>query len=235
MITFNGIPLASVAPVRVDDIAVSSVRLTVQARQRPVRFGADYVRTTGGTRTVTVTFALLTNDRTHRQEQLRQLAAWADIGKIHKLTMSDFPDVYLECLCREYPSPTVKTWWDGRLRMVFETQENPYFTSITEHTAACGTAFHVLGDAPDGPLMQIEGTVGAGAVTYSDGENSMTFAAYSGRPTGDLVIDLNCQTAAVGGVSIMRGYTLDSTFILPQAGTHTITGSGTVRWRERWL
>jgi hypothetical protein len=33
----------------------------------------------------------------------------------------------------------------------------------------------------------------------------------------------------------MRGYTLDSTFILPQAGTRTITGSGTVRWRERWL
>ena len=46
MITFNSIPLASVAPVRVDDIAVSSVRLTVQARQRSVRFGADYVRTT---------------------------------------------------------------------------------------------------------------------------------------------------------------------------------------------
>jgi hypothetical protein len=83
--------------------------------------------------------------------------------------------------------------------------------------------------------MQIEGTVGAGAVTYSDGVNSMTFAAYDGRPTGNLVIDLNRQTAAVGGVSIMRGYTLDSTFILPRAGTRTITGSGTVRWRERWL
>jgi hypothetical protein len=49
------------------------------------------------------------------------------------------------------------------------------------------------------------------------------------------VIDLNRQTAAVGGVSIMQYWPLTgASFIIPKTGAMTITGTGTVKWRERW-
>ena len=59
----------------------------------------------------------------------------------------------------------------------------------------------------------------------------MTFSTI---PAGDLVIDLNAQTAAVGGSSIMSGYSFASSWLAPRLGAQTITGTGTVYWRERW-
>lgn len=236
MIYFDGKALEDVAPLRVDDISVSPVRLNVNARQRPIRYGADFVRVTGANRTVTITFALLTNDRTTRQREMMRIAGWADVGKIHKLTLPEFPNAYLECACTEVPTVSIKQWWESKLRLIFSTYENPFFTDTHEKSVACGNPVYSIGTAPDGPLMRIEATLGASdSLTYSDGTNSMTFGTYTGRPTGDLVIDLNQQTADVGGVSIMQGYTFNSRFILPRPGEMTITGTGTVKWRERWL
>jgi hypothetical protein len=48
MIVFNGTALESVAPVMIEDIRISPISLGVTARERPVRFGADFVRMTGG-------------------------------------------------------------------------------------------------------------------------------------------------------------------------------------------
>jgi hypothetical protein len=39
---------------------------------------------------------------------------------------------------------------------------------------------------------------------------------------------------AVDGNSAMSAYQFGSAFIPPAAGTQTITGAGTVKWRERW-
>jgi hypothetical protein len=49
-----------------------------------------------------------------------------------------------------------------------------------------------------------------------------------------MIIDLNRQTAAVNGVSFMQNYTFGSHFIQPKNGTQTITGTGTIKYRERW-
>ena len=54
MIIFNGVGLETVAPVKIEDILVSPVELSVTARDRPVRAGADFVRIKSGTRTVTI-------------------------------------------------------------------------------------------------------------------------------------------------------------------------------------
>ena len=108
---------------------------------------------------------------------------------------------------------------------------NTFWTSVEEKSVACGTAFTVLGDAP--PLMRIERTLTGAASnqTYGNSSESMTFSSI---PAGSLVIDLNRQTAAVGGTSIMGNYSLSSSFLIPRTGTQTITGTGTVKWRERW-
>ena len=74
-------------------------------------------------------------------------------------------------------------------------------------------------------------TGAASSQAYADGTDTMTFSTI---PAGDMVIDLNRQTAAVGNTSIMQYFALTSTFILPRTGSMTITGTGTVYWRERW-
>ncbi len=79
--------------------------------------------------------------------------------------------------------------------------------------------------------MRIEDTLDTAAQrVYSDGVDTMTFTLV---PAGDLVIDLEQQTAKVDGVSCMDQFTFASSFLLPHTGQTTITGSGTVYWRER--
>lgn len=231
MISFRGNALETTVPVMIEDVVVSPIRMSVTSRQRPTRAGADFVRIVGGTRTVTITFGLLTNDRRMRQEQLRQITRWARSEQEDRLTLPDHDGLYLQCICTELPEAALRKWWDGRLRIVFTCFDNPYWTDIAEKTAACGTQFTALGDAP--PIMRITRTLTATAQaqTYGNGAESMTFANI---PAGDMVIDLNRQTAAVDGASIMQHYTFASTFLTPRTGTQTITGTGTVRWRERW-
>jgi hypothetical protein len=101
---------------------------------------------------------------------------------------------------------------------------------MQENTVPCGTAFRALGSAV--PYVRITDTVEtAGSRTYSDGTNTMTF---SDVPAGALEIDLERQTAAVDGASIMQGFAFTSAF-LPPRREMTITGSGTVHYRERWV
>lgn len=231
MITFRGTALESVAPVKIVDVLVSPIQMTATARQRPVTWGADFVRMTGGSRTVSITFALLTKDRGTRQNQLLAITRWARSDAPGRLTVPDHDGVYLEAICTGLPEPSLRQWWESKLRITFTTMGNPYWTSIAEKSCACGTAFTVLGDAP--PLMQIRHTFSASAsnVAYSDGTHTMTFSTIA---AGNMVIDLNRQTAAVGTSSIMSAYAFGGAFIPPVTGAQTITGTGTVYWRERW-
>jgi phage-related protein len=231
VIIFNGAALEDVAPVMVEDIRVSPIQLSATARERPINWGSDFVRLVGGDRTVAITFALLTRDIGERQEQLKQITRWARTDRPGKLHLSWREGYYLECLCTGLPEPSTRQWWESKLRLTFTTFDNPFWTSDAEKTAACGTQFTVLGDAP--PLMRITNTAAeaATAQAYSDGSSTMTFAQV---PAGDLVIDLNRQTAAVDGASIMGGYAFGSHFIRPRTGAQTITGAGQVVWRERW-
>ena len=232
MIYFNGTALESVAPVKIEDIRVSPIQLNPLSRQRTVRFGADFVRMQGGSRTIAISFALLTNDFDVRQKQLAHITQWARTDEPKKLTLPYHDNLYLETICTGLPEPSTRQWWESKLTIVFMTFDNPYWTSIQEHSASCGsTAFWVGGNAP--PIMRIENTFSSSAsnVAYSDGTNTMTFSTVS---AGDLVIDLTRQTAAIGTTSIMNYYTYSSHFIIPKTGSMTITGTGTVKWRERW-
>lgn len=232
MIVFNGTALEQVAPVRIVDILVSPISMTPTARQRPVAWGADFVRLTGGSRTVSIEFALLTDNRDTRQTQLREIIRWARSDTPGRLELPNRRGVYLEAVCTALPEPSLRQWWESKLRIVFTTFGNPYWTSIEQKSAACGTPFYVLGDAP--PLMQIVRTLDAKATTpqtYANGTESMTFSEIY---AGNMTIDLNRETASVNGVPIMYAYTYDSTWLRPRTGAQTITGTGTVQWRERW-
>lgn len=231
MIYFDGKALENVAPVMIEDIMVSPIQLSPVARQRPIRFGSQFVRMTGGQRTVDITFGLMTNDPTKRTAQMQALTNWARSDSEKRLELPNYQNKYLTCICTALPEPSMRQWWESRLRFVFTCFDDPYWNSIEEKSATCGTAFFAGGNAP--PRMRIENTFSASAsdVAYSDGTNTATFSTV---PAGDLVIDLTRQTAAVGGTSIMQYYTFGSKFPVPIAGTQTITGTGTIKFRERW-
>lgn len=233
MIYYRGVSLESVAPAKVVDILVSPVQQNATTRTRPIQAGAEFVRMHRGTRTVAITFALLTKDIHVRQRQLMEINKWALSETEAPLTIPNYPDFMLSCVCTSTPEPSTRQWWESKLRLVFTAYDNPYWTSIQEKSASCGTEFFCGGDVP--PLMRIEANLSAGtALTYSDGTDTMIFGTYTGRPTGKAIIDLNRQTADVGGTSIMQGYGFNSRFIMPKFGTQTISGTGTIYYRERW-
>lgn len=236
MIAFNSIPIDSVAPVMVDDINVSPIQYNPIVRPRAVRFGSEFVRMGGGTRTVTVTFALLEQNKVARQAELLALSMWARTDAEYKIELQTDPARYLMGVCTEKPEPSTRAWWENKLRLVFTCYSNPYWTAKAAKSVACGTAFNVQGNAP--PLMWIERSTSSAHnnVSLTNGTQTITFSTL---PAGDTVIDLNAQTAKNGSGSIMQYYTPTSTFIIPKTGTQTITGTGTlesatVKYRERW-
>ena len=231
MIYFNGNAMEIAAPVRVVDIVVSGVEASPTTRDRPIRAGAVFVRNHFGIRTVIITFALLTEKMLDRARQIEALLAWAKSDKPERLDLPNNPDRYLMGICTSFPGPSARKWWEDNLSFTFTCYE-PFWYDVTEKHASCGsTAFFVGGSAE--PLMRIEDTLSAAAQrVYSDGTDTMTFTEV---PAGDLTVDLNNQTAAVDGTSCMDQITFASTFIQPRTGWMTITGSGTVYWRERWL
>lgn len=233
MIYFDSVALESMAPVMIEDIHISPLPLSPVTRQRPIQFGAEYVRMGGSPRTVNITFGLLEMNRDTRAAQLEAITNWAQIGKKKWLQLPHHEGRHLEAVCTALPEPSMRMWWENKLRLVFTCYENPFWTANEEKAVACGTSFFANGNAHDGPLMRIERTLSSSASnqSYSDGANSMTFSTI---PAGDMVIDLNRQTAKVGSSSIMQYYTFGSRFLKPKNGLQTITGTGTVYYRERW-
>ena len=231
MIVFDGKSLESVANVKIEDIRVSPIDYDPVSRPRAIRGGSDFVRNRAGTRTVAVTFALLDDNKVSRQAQLMAVSQWAKADKEYRLDVPGHPEHYLMCVCTNKPEPSLRQWWESKLRIVFTCYDNPYWNSIKEKSVACGSDFYALGDAP--PLMRIERTLDSSASnqSYGLGGNTITFSTI---PAGKLVIDLDRQTAVVGTTNIMQYYNVNSRFLIPSTGGMKVTGTGTVYYRERW-
>ena len=231
MIIFSGKDLENVAPVSIDDIKVNPIQTTPVARQR-AEFGQDYIRMQGATRTIVVTFALLIHDLDERFQYLEAIKEWAKPFEEGILQLPMYDGKHFDVRCTGYPEPSYKQWYESKLRLVFTTFENPYLTSDSEIRAACNTPFSIGGTAP--PLIQITRKLTSKVAnqTYASNGRSMEFTQI---PAGNLLIDLNKETAEVGGASIMQYFTKTSRFIKPKTGNMTVTGNGTVIYRERWV
>ena len=232
MIVFNGVSLNSVADVKIEDVRVNPIEYDEITRPRAIRGGSDFVRSRAGTRTVAITFALLDDNKVNRQKALMAISTWAKNDKEYKLELPGHPEHYLMAICTGKPDPSLRQWWESKLRLVFTCYENPYWNAKAEKAANCGSDFFVLGDAP--PLMRIERTVsGSAASDQSYGLNGNTIT-FSSIPVGNMVIDLERQTAVVGNTSIMQYYNVNSKFLIPKTGKQKVTGTGIVKYRERW-
>ena len=232
MIVFDGISMNSIAGIKVKDVQVSPIQYDEVTRPRAIRGGSDFVRSRAGTRTVVITFALIEENDINRQAALLAISQWAKNDKEYRLDLPGHPEHYLMAICTDKPEPSLRQWWESKLRLVFTCYNNPYWNAKDEKSVACGTAAYIFGDAP--PLMRIERTVSGSAAsnqTYSLDGRSMTFSSI---PVGNMVIDLDNQTASVGNTDIMQYYNVNSRFIVPRTGSVNIAGTGTVKYRERW-
>lgn len=230
-IRFNGIDLAEVAPVMIEDIKVNPIGLSPVARQR-IGYGQDFIRMQETNRTIVITLALQTEDKDERFQQLQDIVAWCMPYQEAVLNLPMFANKHFDVRCTGYPEPSYRQWWEARLRLVFTTYDNPYLTSDDEIRANCGQPFTIGGTAA--PLMRIERTLSSAVAnqTYAADGKSMVFSQI---PAGNMVIDLNKQTAAVSGASIMQYFSKTGKFITPRTGNITVTGTGTVVYRERWV
>lgn len=231
MISFDGIDILSVANVKIEDVRVSAIQLSPLARARSTSAGSVFVRNRPGTRTVSVTFALLKQDRASRQAALMAVSAWAKTDREYKLELPGHPDHFLYAVCTAKPDPSLRQWWEAKLKIVFTCYNDPFWNDKVEKSIACGTEFFVLGDAP--PRMRIERTLAADASDQSYTMDGKTIT-FSTIPEGDMVIDLNAETAKVGSTNIMQYYAITSRWPDLHPGVNEVTGTGTVRYRERW-
>ena len=191
MIWFNEEALLDVAPVKIVDILVSPIQMTPTARQRPIKWGADFVRMGGGVRTVSVDFALLTDDMSSRQAILKQITRWARQVDIGTLRINGHEDMFLRATCTALPEPSMRQWWESKLRVVF-TAFDPYwisdFQTVKEFSGGTLSTF-IDGDAP--ALIRLEWTNTA-VSDWSFTANGQTMA-FSSIPAGEIVIDLNAK------------------------------------------
>lgn len=230
-VIFNGVSIESVAPVKIEDVRISPIEYNPVTRPRAIAWGSEFIRMRGGTRTITLSLAVQIQNQIQRREAFDALSEWARTDAEFAMQFDFAPGRVLYCVCTGKPDPSTRQWWETKLKYTFTCYNNPYWTDIAERSVACGTQFAPRGNAP--PLMRIENSFSsaAGATAYSDGTNTISFSAI---PAGAFVLDLNRQTAAVGGVSIMANVAPASSFIPPKTGAQTITGTGTIKYRERW-
>lgn len=235
MIVFDGVSLDSVANVKIEDIRVSPIQYDEITRPRAIRGGSVFIRSRAGTRTIAITFALLDDNKINRQAALMAVSGWAKNDREYRLELPGHPEYYLMAICTGKPEPSLRQWWEGKLRLVFTCFENPFWNAKAEKPVACGSQIMILGNAE--PLMRIERTVGSAVSnqSYSLDGNTMTFSTI---PAGDMVIDLNQQTAYSDNngtiTDLMQYYNPTGRFIIPRSGIVNITGTGTVKIRERW-
>jgi phage-related protein len=247
MIVFDGVALEDIAPVRVEDIRVSPVEMNATTRARAIFPGSQFVRMRYGTRTVTVTFAVQVENLLARQAALLAISEWAKSDNAYKLELPHQVDKYLECVCTGKPEPSLRQWWEAKLRLVFTCYDNPFWTSKIEKQVVVNTNFYVFGDAM--PLMRIERDVSTAVSATQRYDIGDRYIRLSALPVGKMVLDLNKQTITSTSGStttnivenvIVATSTMKSAFPIPEIGNTRVTantsGSGTsiVYYRERW-
>ena len=247
MIVYDGIALEDIAPVKVEDIRVSPVEMNPTTRARAIFPGSEFVRMRYGTRTVSITFAVQVENLLSRQAALLAISEWAKSDKAYRLELPHQVDKYLECVCTSKPEPSLRQWWEAKLRLVFTCYDNPFWTSKIEKSKLCNRDFYIFGDAP--PLMRIERNVASAVSSTQRYTYNGRYIRLSALPAGKLVIDLNKQTitnmvsnttSSIISNVIVSGGGYQSEFPIPAAGDARVSESGNsgedgvVYYRERW-
>ena len=134
-IKYNGIWLEEIAPdIRIDDITVSAITYNAIASDRPERFGRQFVRNVGSTRSVVISFAIQLDDREERENQLQAVRDWATTNAEHALVLPHYANKHLDAVCTSQFDTSYRKWWQNNLQLTFTCFDNPFCHSLTVDT-----------------------------------------------------------------------------------------------------
>lgn len=232
MLSFNGIALEDIAPALMSNIEIDAPSVKATSADHPISAGEYFVRIKRGTRKVKVTFYIPESDRSNRAEYMDLVATWASSAEPKQLILPNQPGKYLNAICTQFPDYSTSEWTE-KPSIVFTAFE-PAFTDISESIAPCGLPFQIGGNAPaSGYILNVNAASVTDPSWVMDGVETIalsgTFAA------GTIKVDLDDKVVYLGTVPQMTKVTLQSRFFELAPGLHTITGNGSLFYRQRWL
>ncbi len=232
MVNFNGVDLTDIAPAEIGYVEIQNPKIDTTSVDRPQRNGSYFVRRRVKERKIVVTFTLFDDSMEQRDRYAAAVRAWCSTNAPAPLYLPHHDGEYLMAVCTDVPDFNTLERWET-LKMTF-TAFDPEWISGAEMAAACGAPFLVGGSEP--PLIQLKHTV----IETLDGiswtlDELHTFSLAGAVTPGEIIVDFNRKTITLDGLSVMDQFPLtqDIPDILP--GVHTITGSGKLCWRERWI
>lgn len=232
MVSFNGVRLDAVAPVRILDGVDNAATVALVLRERVVSNGAYFAQRRLSTMKEVVTFTLPVSDSAKRESYMRAIRAWCTTTAPAPLLMPKYDGLYTMAICSAMPTRSARDWWE-ELTIEFVVPEPCYIEAARHINVLSAIPFTVEGTY--NPLAQIKYTVPASTSDLTWTLDGVTFSLAGVVATGELVIDLNTKTATVAGASVLGQIPLSQDIPDLSPGVHVLTGNGSLLWQTRWV
>lgn len=233
LLAFNGVSIFDVAPIYVTKVVPSNPEIKAVMTEKTAADGSIFVRKTYGPRTVTIFFYFQTDSKTLKSEYIEKLYAWAHSTTLKELRIPERPGKYINAYCSSLPDFSAVEQKRG-MSIQF-TCPDPYFYEDGERVAPIGTSFAIESVYGAG-AARIEWTNPSTATSPAwvlDGATTITISG--SVAAGAVVVQTNPIYATLADVSVMDQITIASRPFDLTYGAHTITGSGALVYRERWV
>lgn len=232
MVRLNGLAIEDFAPILRETIEIDTPKIIDKWEDKAISHGAHFVRTKYGLRKIKVNLYLLIVSPEQRADYVNAVCRWANYTEPKVLELPNKPGRYINALVSSLPSASTREWWE-KLSIEF-TAGDPFFYDTDYRTAPCGVPFEIGGDGPASAYIQ---RISATSVTDPSWEldGDKTIELDGTFDAGTMKADLDLKKVYLDDVSQMQYLTLQSRFFDLDPGVHTIVGSGTVFYKQRWL
>jgi len=232
MVRLNGIALESIAPIKRNTVFVSPPKIKTEWFDWPISNGAQYIRSRFDVREIRIDIYLAISNTEQRLHYINLINTWATYSTPQALEFPSMPGKYIMAKVSKLPGPSTREWWE-KLTLEF-TAGDPFFLDYDYLVAPCGIPFEIYGNgAASAYIQDVEATSTTDPEWELDSDKTIaldgTFAA------GTFKVDLDSKKVYLDDVSQMQYVTLQSRFFELEPGIHTIAGSGTIFYKQRWL
>jgi phage-related protein len=229
MIRFNNIALESIVPFLRNTISVSPPKVDLTWQDKTLAHGSRFMRRRYEPREIKIDIYLPIVSAEQRAHFINLIYGWVNYDEPMPLELPNIPGKYIMASAEKLPDPTTREWWE-KLSITFIAGD-PFFIDSSYSAATNGTVFAVYGDSVASAYI-IESGVSINPSWVLDGDKSISL---DGAFIGTMKIDLDDNMVYLDDISQMEYVTLASRFFELVPGIHTITGAGTLYYKQRWL
>lgn len=232
VLMFQSVSLEDVAPVRISNVIVSAPTINTYTEKKTSANGYYFAGRDYGDRIVTVYFYFHQLRPSQKAGYMSSIYEWAHSDAPERLEIQHYAGMYLLATCTGLPEISATDHND--IMSIEFTAHDPAFYCNEISSSACGIPFTVRGSLPAygyilntnaSPVTDPEWTLDAGYSIALDGSVS----------AGEIRVETSPIYVTLDGTQIMDQVTLASRSLELTPGVHTITGTGTVYWQEKYL